>query len=106
MLKLGPNGARYVAGGASPRSRHTLLQHSQILPIFNGMITRYIRDIAPTHTFTTYVLRTGVFDKPHRDLKNAPLPSMVQALRTPDHFRTDCGFRIQQGMSLSYMKEP
>ena len=82
-MKLGPQGSRYVVGGASPRSRHTLLTHSTLLPIFNNMVTRYIRSVCPQHKFTTYVLRTGVLDKPHRDTKNAPLPSFIQALRTP-----------------------
>ena len=72
-----PRGSRYVVGGASPRSRHTLLSHSLNRPIFNFMVTRYIRCIAPAHRFTTYVLRTAVFDKPHRD---------TGTLRTP-HYR-------------------
>ena len=83
-MKLGPQGSRYVVGGASPRSRRTLLTHSTLLPIFNTMVTKYIRSVCPQHKFTTYVLRTGVLDKPHRDTKNAPLPSFIQALRTPN----------------------
>ena len=88
FMKLGPHGSRYVVGGASPRSRHTVLTHSRLLPIFNCLVTRYLGAICPHHKFTTYVLRTGVLDKPHRDTKNAPLPSLIQALRTPNP-RTD-----------------
>ena len=84
FMKLGPQGSRYVVGGASPRSRHSILTHSHLLPIFNCLVTKYISTMCPQHKFTTYVLRTGALDKPHRDTKNAPLPSFIQALRTPN----------------------
>ena len=83
-LKPGPEGSSFVIGGSSPRSRYDVVAHSRNLPFFNLLVTRYIRSIAPKHTFTSYILRIGAIDKPHRDVRNAPIPSLIIALSTPD----------------------
>ena len=83
-LKPGPEGSSFVIGGSSPRSRYDIVAHSRNLPFFNLLVTRFIRSIAPQHAFTTYVLRTGAIDKPHRDVRNAPLPTLIVALSTPN----------------------
>ena len=87
MLKRGEGGSTYVVGGASPRCRESLLTLSIDLPYFNFVVNKYIHWVAPVHLFTTFVLRRGAVDKPHRDTRNAPLPSLVQAFSTPswDH---------------------
>ena len=83
MLKRGDRGSTYVVGGASPRCRESLLTCSIDLPYFNFIVNKYIHWVAPAHLFTTFVLRRGAVDKPHRDTRNAPFPSLVQAFRTP-----------------------
>ena len=83
MLKRGDGGCTYVVGGASPRCRDSLLTLSIDLPYFNFIVCKYVHWIAPTHKFTTFVLRKGAVERPHRDTRNAPFPSQVQAFRTP-----------------------
>ena len=84
MLKYNDDASIYVAGGASPRCRDSLFTLSIDLPYFNFAVTRYLHWVAPAHKFTTFVLRRGVIGFPHRDTRNAPLPSLVQAFTTPD----------------------
>ena len=64
-----------LVGGATPRCRD---QEG------DTMITRYICWLAPQHTFTSYVLRRGALESPHRDTRISPLSSIVQAVHPPD----------------------
>ena len=47
-------------------------------------MNKYLHWVAPAHRFTTFVLRRGAVETPHRDTRNAPFPSLVQAFSTPD----------------------
>ena len=82
-LKQGPEGSQYVVGGSNPRSRYEVVTHSKNMPCFNMLVCRFVRHLAPQHKFTTYVVRIGAIDKPHRDVRNAPLPTLLIALKTP-----------------------
>ena len=84
MFKRGSNGSRYIVGGASPRCRESLLTLSIDLPYFNFAINKYLCWAAPNHKYTTFVLRKGAVEVPHRDTRNAPFPSLVQAFTTPN----------------------
>ena len=84
LFKRGYNGSRYVVGGSSPRCRESLLTLSIDLPYFNFAVNKYICWAAPSHKYTTFVLRTGTVEEPHRDTRNAPFPSLVQAFKTPN----------------------
>ena len=83
MLKRGEGSCSYIVGGASPRCRESLLTLSIDLPYFCFVVNKYLYWAAPAHKYTTFVLRRGAVDKPHRDTRNAPFPSLVQAFRTP-----------------------
>ena len=78
MLKRGEGNCTYVVGGASPRCRESLLTMSIDLPYFCFAANKHVHWVAPQHKFTTFVL-----EKPHRDTRNAPFPSLVQAFNTP-----------------------
>ena len=84
MFKRGNNGSCYVVGGASPRCRDSLLTLSIDLPYFNFAVNKYLCWAAPNHKYTTFVLRRGAIEAPHRDTRNAPFPSLVQAFTTPN----------------------
>ena len=73
-----------MVGGASPRCRDSLLTLSIDLPYFNFAVNKYLHWVAPDHKFTTSVLRRGAIEVPHRDTRNAPFPSLVQAFATPN----------------------
>ena len=66
MFKRGSNGSCYVVGGA------------------NFAVNKYLCWAAPNHKYTTFVLRKGAIEVPHRDTRNAPFPSLVQAFTTPN----------------------
>ena len=83
-IKTGPEGSQYVVGGCNPRSRYEKVTHSRTLPFFNMLVCRYLRHLAPQHRFTTYVVRFGAIERPHRDVRNAPLPTLLVALKTPE----------------------
>ena len=84
IFKRGSNGSRYVVGGASPRCRESLLTLPIDLPYFNFAVNKYLCWAAPNHKYTTFVLRKGAIETPHRDTRNAPFPSLVQAFTTPN----------------------
>ena len=84
MFKRGSNGSRYIVGGSSPRCRESLLTLSIDLPYFNFAVNKYLCWAAPNHKYTTFVLRKGAVEVPHRDTRNAPFPSLVQAFTTPN----------------------
>ena len=90
----GNNGSCYVVGGASPRCRDSLLTLSIDLPYFNFAVNKYLCWAAPNHKYTTFVLRRGAIEAPHRDTRNAPFPSLVQAFTTPN-WNTD-GLWVQR----------
>ena len=107
MLKRGDGGCTYVVGGASPRCRDSLLTLSIDLPFFNFVVNKYIRWVAPAHLFTTFVLRRGAVEKPHRDTRNAPFPSLIQAFSTPSWDRD--GLWVQDVMGTvtkQHLNEP
>ena len=84
LFKRGSNGSSYLVGGASPRCRESLLTLSIHLPYFNFAVNKYLCWAAPNHKYTTFVLRKGALEMPHRDTRNAPFPSLVQAFTTPN----------------------
>ena len=47
-------------------------------------VNRFVRTIAPQHPYSTFLLRVGALDVPHRDTKNGPFPTMrVCGYRNP-----------------------
>ena len=81
--KRDKDGLSYVVGGANPRNKGLLLSHSIDVPLFNCVVARFLRSIAPNLAFTTYVIREGCRSEPHRDTNNGPYPSLVVGLTPP-----------------------
>ena len=71
------SGVRYLVSGASPRSNADILSHCIDNPYFTLIVNRFINSIAPTHKYTSYVIRQGCSGVVHRDLRNGPFKSMV-----------------------------
>ena len=73
----GESGIRYLVTGASPRSNVDLLSCCTDLPYFNLLVNCFIHHIAPTHRYSTFVIRQGCSGAVHRDVRSGPFRSMV-----------------------------
>ena len=70
----------YLVGGCNPRCNKATLTFCTDAPYATLVINRFIRATAPTHPFSKFLLRIGAVDKPHRDTKNGPFPTMIMNL--------------------------
>ena len=68
---------RFLVSGASPRSNADILSHCTDNPYFTCIVNRFIHTMAPSHKYTTYVIRQGCSGVVHRDVRNGPFRSMI-----------------------------
>ena len=67
----------YVISGCNPRNNEDLLSFSKEQPYTTLAVNRYIRAVAPQHHYSTFLLRIGAHEAPHRDTNNGPFPTMI-----------------------------
>ena len=63
-----------IVGGANPRCSDSILAQCIDTPYFSMLVNRFIRAgrWSPTHPYSTWTLKQGCRDSPHRD--NVPYP--------------------------------
>ena len=76
----GGSSISFVVGGVNPRSSTLPLHLCNSHPNFVRAVTSYVREVCPSHKFSTFVIRRGLSGKVHRDCKNGPCPSVVVGL--------------------------
>ena len=80
LLRRGPEGTTYLVSGANPRCSEAVLTHSRDSPYMTMLVNRFIHSFSPKHPYSSWVLRKGSTQKPHRDIRNGPFDSWIISL--------------------------
>ena len=80
LLRRGPEGTTYLVSGANPRCSEVVLTHSRDSPYMTMLVNRFIHSFSPKHLYSSWVMRKGSTQKPHRDIRNGPFDSWIISL--------------------------
>ena len=79
-LRRGNDRSLYVVSGTNARSSDSVLAQCLDTPYLCMLVNRFIRTQSPAHPYSTWTLKQGCREGPHRDTRNGPTESWILSL--------------------------